>query len=112
MVETKYKTPDGQSLLTLICEALDERKAKELVVLPLAGKADFAESMVVVTASSSRHGKALGDSVASALKARGDYCVIEGENSSDWLIIDSLLVVVHIFSQEARDKYDLVGLWG
>ncbi len=103
---------DERSLLTLICSALEDRKAKELVVLPLAGKADFADSMVIVTASSSRHGRALSDSVVSALKEGSIYFVVEGENNSDWLIIDSVLVVVHIFSQAARERYDLVGLWG
>ena len=102
---------DSRSLLALICCELEERKANELVVLQLAGKADFADSMVVVTAGSGRHSRALSDGVARALKDSGIYCVVEGEVGSDWLIIDSLSVVVHIFTREAREKYDLVGLW-
>ena len=103
---------DGVAILALICSELEERKANELVVLPLAGKADFADSMVVVTAGSGRHSRAMSDGVARALKDSGIYCVVEGDVGSDWLIIDSLSVVVHIFTREAREKYDLVGLWG
>ena len=36
----------------------------------------------------------------------------EGEESEDWIVVDVLRVVVHVFSREARARYDLESLWG
>ena len=92
--------------------ALEERKGEDVVVVPLAGKADFAECMVIATGGSRRHLAALSEGVMRSVRAVGWSFLVEGEESEDWIIVDALRVVVHVFSREARTRYDLESLWG
>ncbi len=103
---------DDENLLSVVVAALEERKGEDVVVLPLAGKADFAECMVIATGGSRRHLGALSDGVMRSVRGAGWSFLVEGEESEDWIVVDVLRVVVHVFSREARARYDLESLWG
>ena len=103
---------DDEALLSAVVDALEERKGEDVVVVSLAGKADFAECMVIATGGNRRHLAALSEGVMRRVRGEGWSFLVEGEKSEDWIVVDMLRVVVHVFSREARVRYDLESLWG
>ena len=68
--------------------------------------------MVIATGTSSTHVKSLADEVEYQLNEAGvSVSHIEGYRSNSWILLDYVDVIVHIFSEEARDYYDLERLW-
>lgn len=100
------------TLRELIEATLDENKAHEIVTIDLAGKSSFADYMVIASGTSQRHVSALAGHVATALKERGlPVLSIEGENGSDWVLIDAGDIIVHLFRPETRQFYNLEKMW-
>lgn len=99
-------------LLELIQTSLDEDKAIEPVVLDLAGKTSFADHMVIVTGTSQRHLATMAEKLLARLKERGIAGHAEGLHGSDWVLIDTGDVIVHLFRPEVRGFYNLEKLWG
>lgn len=100
------------ALLALIHESLDDLKAKNITVLEVAHLTEVAERMVICDATSKRHVKALADKLGAQMKAAGLMPLgREGDKDSDWTLVDLGAVVVHIMTPQAREFYDLEGLW-
>ena len=72
---------------------------------------DEADFMIIATGSSRTHIKALSDKVILALKKKNITSKIEGNDSAEWVLIDSGDVLLNIFKQEVRVFYDLERLW-
>jgi ribosome-associated protein len=100
-----------EDLLKLILEGLDEEKASDIVTIDLKGKTNFADFMVIVTSRSQRHASAMADKVFYKLKEKGIYSKVEGEQSSEWFLVDTGAIIVHLFTAEARAYYDLEKIW-
>jgi ribosome-associated protein len=95
----------------LIVDALDDKRAKDVVVLDLTPVSESLDWFIVATGESSLQLKALEDGVRERLKSEGHVPrAVEGP-STRWVLIDYGWVVVHIMSAEARDFYDIEGLW-
>ncbi len=95
----------------LIVDALDDKRAKNVLVLDLQGVSDTLAYFVVATGESSLQLKAMEDGVRERLKDQGVLPKgVEGP-SSRWILLDYGLIVVHLMSSEARSFYDLEGLW-
>lgn len=102
----------AETLLNLIQNALDDLKAQDISIIPLAGKASFADYLVVATGTSGRHVASLADTVAKAMAKKGlSAPAIEGKHGGEWVCIDATDVVVHIFQPAARQLYQLEKLW-
>lgn len=68
--------------------------------------------MVIATGNNSTHVKALSDEVEEKLSEAGvSASHIEGYRSNSWILLDYVDVIVHVFSDEARQYYDLERLW-
>ena len=101
-----------EKLLALVESVLEERKALEMVVLDLRGRTSFTDYMVVVTGTSNRHIKTLCDYVEIAVKENGFRPLgMEGDMTSDWVLLDLGDVIVHAMTKQARDNYQLEKLW-
>lgn len=101
-----------EALLALILASLAEDAAEDVVDIPLAGKSEVADYMVVASGRSSRHVGALAEKMADRIKkASGMLCRSEGKEMGDWVLVDCGDVIVHIFRPEVRDFYDLEKLW-
>ena len=100
------------TLLELIQKTLDINKANNIVTIPLAGKADFADYMVIASGTSGRHASSLARLVEDELRKR-DFkeSIISGRASGDWLLLDTGDVIVHVFREEVRAFYDIEKLW-
>lgn len=95
----------------LIVDALDDKRAKDIVVMDLTGVSSTLDYFIIATGESSLQLSAIEDGVKEKLKAAGYLPKgIEGP-SNRWTLIDYGHVVVHIMSPEAREFYDLEGLW-
>lgn len=102
----------SQKILSLILQELDDDKAENVVTIPLAGKSDIADAMVVASGRSQRHVGAMADKVMRRLKDVGLARVrVEGATACDWVLIDAEDVIVHLFRPEVRDFYNLERVW-
>lgn len=100
-------------LLRLICEAIEEKKGEELLVLDLTGIASFTDYFILCHGFNQRQNQAICDRIRERLKYEEDIVPshIEGYDSAEWILMDYLGCVVHIFSPEARRFYKLERLW-
>ena len=80
--------------------------------MEIGGISELSDYMVIATGTSSTHVKSLADEVEYQLNEAGvSVSHIEGYRSNSWILLDYVDVIVHIFSEEARDYYDLERLW-
>lgn len=99
-------------ILALVHDSLDELKAKNITTLQVTHLTDIAERIVIAEATSKRHVKALADKLTVKAKAlRLMPLGREGDKDSDWTLVDLGSVIVHIMTAQARQFYDLEGLW-
>ncbi len=95
-----------------IKDILDSGKALEISVLKVKEKSVITDYFVIATGTSSTHVKALADEVEYQMEKEKILLKgSEGKISNSWILLDYNDVIVHIFSQEARDFYDLESLW-
>ena len=101
-----------ETLLALVEGELNERKALNLTVLDVRNKTSFTDYMIVVTGTSNRHIKALCDYVEIKVKENGVMPLgVEGDMTSDWVLLDLGDVIVHAMTEQAREYYQLEKLW-
>lgn len=93
-------------------KALDSKKALDIKVIKIQDISAIADYFVIATGTSSTHVKALADEVEVQLDESGiSVSHVEGYRSNSWILLDYIDVVVHVFSDEAREYYDLERLW-
>ena len=95
-----------EALLKLVESILEERKAHNMTVLDVRGKTSFTDYMIVVTGTSNRHIKALCDYVEIGVKENGFHPLgMEGDITSDWVLLDLGDVIIHVMTDQAREYY-------
>lgn len=98
--------------LEIVTTTLDDMKAKNITVLDVSALSDIMECIVIAEGTSNRHLRAVADKVTTQAKQAGFKPLgIEGQGTSDWTLVDLGSVVVHIMMPQAREFYDLEGLW-
>lgn len=95
----------------MLVAILDENKAEDIVVVPLAGKSTIADYMIIATGRSTRHVAALADMVGEYVKERGIMPRYEGKGNGDWVLADAGDVIVHLFRPEVRSFYNIEKIW-
>ena len=92
--------------------ALEDIKARDIVVLKVAHLSPLFERVIIASADSTRQVKALADNVREKLKALGAPPLsMEGEDSGEWVLVDLGPVVVHVMQPAVRQYYNLEELW-
>ncbi len=98
--------------IALVKNVLEDKKGIDVTVLSLEKLSSVTDSFIIASGTSSPHVKALSDYVEEALgKAGFDPLRIEGYKSARWILLDYGDLVIHIFSEEAREFYSLEWLW-
>ena len=93
-------------------KALDSKKALDLKILRITELSVIADYFVIATGTSNTQVKALADEVEFRLKEQGVAPGhMEGYHSNSWVLLDYSSVVVHVFTPESRNFYDLDRLW-
>ena len=99
-----------QSILT--AKAISSKKGLNIKLIEIGDISSLADYMVIATGTSSTHVKAIADEVEYQLDEAGiSVSHIVGYRSNSWILLDYVDVIVHIFSDEAREFYDLERLW-
>ncbi len=103
-------TPKDMALLA--AKALDSKKAKEIKVIEIGDLTTLADYFVIAAGTSNTQISALSDVVEEYLKREGEMALRrEGYRDGTWVLLDYGSIAVHIFSEEAREFYDLERLW-
>jgi ribosome-associated protein len=92
--------------------ALEDIKGKDIRVLDVRKLTSLYDTLVIASGDSSRQVKALADNVVEKLRAAGAHIVgVEGEQASEWILVDAGDVVVHVMQPAVRNYYNLEELW-
>jgi len=109
----KIKAPKIKpSLKAVVTDALADMKALEVKVLDVRGLTDIADFMVIASGTSDRHVRAVAQRVVERTKQAGFRPHgIEGQQDSDWVLIDLNEMIVHVMLPRVREFYGLEKLW-
>ncbi len=92
--------------------ALEEIKGQDILVLDVRKLTSMCDSMIIASAQSTRQVKALADNVRDRLREAGAAIIgVEGERSSEWVLVDCGDIVVHVMQPAVRAHYKLEELW-
>ena len=101
-----------EEMQQLVINSLEEMKAIDITVLDVSEQTSVTDKMIIASGTSSRHVKALANSiVVDAKKAGSPAMGSEGETDGDWVLVDLGDIVVHVMMPETRELYDLEKLW-
>jgi len=96
-----------------VVEALEDIKARDIVVFNVAAQTAYFERVVIASGDSNRQVNALATSVQEKLKAMGANVVgVEGRRNGEWVLVDLGDIVVHVMHPAIRSHYNLEELWG
>jgi nicotinate-nucleotide adenylyltransferase len=100
------------ALLELIMTSIEDSKAEDIVNINLSGKSAIADSMIICTGRSTRQVAAIAETLYRTLK-QNDYtnCRMEGQKTNDWVLVDAVDVIIHVFRPEVRTFYNLEKMW-
>ncbi|MDH4049697.1 MAG: ribosome silencing factor [Gammaproteobacteria bacterium] len=102
----------SEQLCKLVINALEDVKAKNIVMLDVRKLTSVTDYMVVASGTSNRHVKALSDAVADKAREAGHRpSGVEGEAGSEWVLLDLQDVLVHVMLPRVREFYNLEKLW-
>ena len=97
----------------IVIDAMEDKKALDLVVLDLRETEAFTDFFVVASGQSNRQVKAITDAIDLNLKKTGLRPThMEGYDHAEWVLMDCFDMIVHIFTERTREHYDLERLWG
>ncbi len=102
-----------EELAEAVALFLDHKRGHQIKVIPMAGKTDICDFMVLATGTSNTHVQTLGREVEYEMNRRGiDPIHAEGRDNNTWSVLDFSHVMVHVFTRETRDFYNLDKLYG
>ena len=103
---------DVEQLHKLVLKSLDDDQALEIVSIPVEGKSNIADHMVIASGRSTRQVAAMATKLAERIKQEfGKSVRLEGLPAADWVLIDADDVIVHLFRPEVRSFYNLERMW-
>ena len=106
-------TTFSEDLHHIVVQATAEKKAFDILVLDLRKRSDLTDFFVICSGNSRMQVQAIADSVlGQVFKSKQKMSSLEGYTSGNWVVLDLVDVVVHIFHRDVRAQYDLERLWG
>jgi ribosome-associated protein len=103
----------SQALARSIAEYADSKKAEDIVALDMRELVSYTDFLIICAARNERQARAIVDEVRVRIKAE-TALVPSGSDrmgEADWILLDYLDCVLHVFTPEARDRYQLEDLW-
>ena len=103
---------DSKTIADAIAEVLDDKKGKDIKILEIFDKSDIADYFVLCSGNSNTHLRTLADEVEYRMGLRElKLLSYEGRGNGSWILLDYGVVVLHVFSREAREFYNLDKLY-
>ena len=99
-------------IIAILTEELDKKLAVDIKVIDISKISDFADYFFICSANNPNQLSTLVDTTQEVLEKNGitEYNT-EGRGNSDWILIDCIDIVIHIFHTEAREFYNLEHMW-
>lgn len=118
-LETPDNTPASLTeaspaeLAEAIALFLDNKRGRDIKIINMTGKTDICDYMVLATGTSNTHVNTLGGEVEYEMGRRGiDPLHAEGRDGNTWMVLDYAHIMVHVFTRENREFYNLDKLYG
>ncbi len=109
----RAKTDKARTLAVAAARISQDNNAEDIVVLDLRGLSPVTDYFVICTGTSDRQMRTVADELAMYGKSIGQPAWhVAGKERADWIVLDFVDVVVHLFGQEQRHYYDLELIWG
>ena len=103
---------DTEKLLSTLTEIIEDIKGLDIKVIDVADKNAFADYMIVCHGTSTAHVKGISDKIGTTLKKDKILTLgTEGYNEARWVLMDYDSVIVHIFTEDVRESYQLEDLY-
>ena len=103
---------DSDELKQLVIKAIEEAKGNEISCLEVTRQTSVTDFMIIACGTSNRHVKSVADSVIDHCKKSGCQPLgVEGQDKSEWILVDLGDVIVHLMLPATRQFYDLERLW-
>ncbi len=100
------------TLTSKIKAALEDKKAEKISILDVHNLTSVCDHMIIASANSSQHIRALANQVVEVAKKQGiEVLGVEGEKNWEWVLIDLGNILVHVMLPETRSYYELEKLW-
>ena len=109
------KNISADDLIAVILKAIDEIKGVDVQILDLREiENTVCDYFIVATGTSNTHVSAISGIIQKQVGkiGREKPWHVEGEGNAEWILIDYVNVVVHVFQKNIRDYYDIESLWG
>jgi ribosome-associated protein len=105
---------DSKKLAQLCRDLADNKKAENIVVLDVRDVSSVTDYFVIASGSSEPHLRAIVDEITDGLRDKHDLRPFrkDGSLQGAWVVLDFFDVIVHVMRADARERYDLEGLWG
>ena len=103
----------SEQLARQLAAIADSKKAEDLIVLDMRELVAYTDFLVICTARSERQARAIVDEVRLKLKNEDGLLPggTDGDGAAGWIVLDFLDAVLHVFTDEARQRYQLEDLW-
>jgi ribosome-associated protein len=103
----------SEALARRLAELADSKGARDVVALDMRRLVSYTDFLTICTARNERQAGAIVDEVRLRLKQEQGLLPggIEGKGAADWIVLDYLDAVLHVFTAEARERYRLEDLW-
>lgn len=102
----------NQALTAFVIDKIEDMKGRDIITLDISEKSSFADFMIVCSGNSNRHVKSIAQNVVIECRAEGVEALgVEGNDIGEWSLVDLGDIIVHVMTDETRDKYQLEQLW-
>ena len=115
LMAKKRKSNNSEKLAQTIVKGMQEKKATDIVVMDLRQiKNAIADFFVICSGNSDKQLDAISDSIDDAVSKsiKENPWHTEGKNNKEWMLLDYITVVAHVFKKDKREFYALEKLWG
>jgi len=104
---------NAKKIAVFFAQILEEKKAKDIVILDIKEISIIADYFIISTAQSTTHLRTLSNAIIKKLKAGNinRNLIYEGNANTGWILLDCGDVVIHLFSEEKRNYYHLEYIW-
>jgi ribosome-associated protein len=110
---TRGAQMEPEQLARRLAAIADDKGGRDLVALDVRELVGYTDYLLIGTARNERQAKAIHDEIYHQMKREGWLPArVEGEREAEWILMDYLDCVVHVFTPDLRERYRLEVLWG
>lgn len=102
----------SKETVKLIIDALEDKKAENIQIIDISEVSSVADYFIITNGTNKSQVQALADNVGEKLDREGIHAKqVEGYSNANWILLDYIDIVIHVFDRESRGFYDLERIW-